>query len=113
MARVLPSWFFILIWLRHIYPPWGWVGLTILSAYLASLSTRLALAAMRWVAPRIKGASRGRRIMGLLALAGWWIVLGLGAGLDAQRFSVVAARRRILGNFPCSSNPRLGRVSGA
>ncbi len=68
------SWFIILIWLRHIYPPWGWVGLTILSAYLA-LYPLAWLAALRWAAPRLQQASRARRIVGLLALAGFWIVL--------------------------------------
>jgi apolipoprotein N-acyltransferase len=68
------SWFCILIWLRHIYPPYGWLGLALLSGYLG-LYALAWLAALRWAAPRLKGASRGRRVMGMLALAGWWIVL--------------------------------------
>jgi len=68
------SWFVILIWLRHIAPPWGWVGLAILSAYLG-LYTLAWLAAMRWAAPRLDGAKRWRRLAGLFALAGWWVVL--------------------------------------
>ena len=68
------SWFFILIWLRYIYPPWGWLGLTILSGYM-SLYPLAWLVALRWAAPKMKRASRGRRVLGLLALAGWWIVL--------------------------------------
>ncbi len=68
------SWFVILIWLRHIAPPWGWVGLALLSAYLA-LFTLAWLAAMLWAAPRLEGAPRWRRLAGMFALAGWWVVL--------------------------------------
>jgi apolipoprotein N-acyltransferase len=68
------SWFGVLIWLRHIYPPWGWVGLALLSGYLGLYAVAW-LAALRWAAPRMRGASRGRRLLGMLALAGWWIVL--------------------------------------
>jgi apolipoprotein N-acyltransferase len=35
----------------------------------------LWLVAMRWAAPRLDGAPRGRRLLGLLGLAGLWIVL--------------------------------------
>jgi apolipoprotein N-acyltransferase len=68
------AWFFILIWLRHIYPPWGWLGLVLLSGYLALYLVGW-LAAVRWAAPRLQGASRARRLLGLIALAGWWVVL--------------------------------------
>src|SRR5471032_2475345 len=43
------GWFGLLIWLRHIYPPWGWVGLALLSATL-SLFILAWLAALRWAA---------------------------------------------------------------
>ena len=68
------SWFVILIWLRHIAPPWGWVGLAMLSAYLGLYSFAW-LAALRWAAPRLDGAARWRRLAGLFALAGLWVVL--------------------------------------
>jgi apolipoprotein N-acyltransferase len=68
------SWFCIMIWLRHIYPPWGWLGLVLLSGYLGLYSFAW-LAALRWAAPRMRGASRARRLAGLVALAGWWVVL--------------------------------------
>ena len=68
------AWFCILIWLRHIYPPYGLVGLALLSAYLG-LYALAWLAALRWAAPRLKVASRAKRLAGLVALAGWWIVL--------------------------------------
>ncbi len=68
------SWFFILIWLRHIYPPSGWLGLVLLSGYLAVYLVAW-LAALRWAAPRLQGASRAKRLAGLVALAGWWVVL--------------------------------------
>jgi len=68
------SWFFILIWLRHIYPPSGWLGLALLSGYMG-LYPLAWLAALRWAAPRMQDASRARRMAGLLALAGLWIVL--------------------------------------
>ncbi len=68
------AWFVILIWLRHIEPPFGLLGLAILSAYLGLYSLAW-LAAMRWAAPRLDGAARWRRLLGLFALAGWWVVL--------------------------------------
>jgi apolipoprotein N-acyltransferase len=68
------GWFGLLIWLRHIYPPWGWVGLALLSATLG-LFILAWLAALRWAAPRLINTSRGRRVVALFALAGWWVVL--------------------------------------
>lgn len=68
------AWFVILFWLRHIYPPWGLVALALLSATLG-LFWLAWLAAMRWAAPRLDGAARWKRMAGLFALAGWWVVL--------------------------------------
>ncbi len=68
------AWFLILFWLRHIYPPWGWLGLALLSAYLG-LYVLAWLAALRWAAPKLAGAPRWKRLVGLFALAGWWVVL--------------------------------------
>jgi len=68
------GWFGLLIWLRHIYPPWGWVGLALLSAIMA-LFILTWLAALRWVAPKLIDAKAGRRLLSLFALAGWWVVL--------------------------------------
>jgi len=66
------AWFLILIWLRHII--WGWAAVTLLSAYLA-LYVLAWFAALRWAAPKLMGAPLWRRLVGLCALAGWWIVL--------------------------------------
>ncbi len=68
------AWFFILIWLRFIYPPWGWVALAALAAE-AALFPVTWLAALRWAAPRIKAAAGWRRFFGMLGLAGLWVVL--------------------------------------
>lgn len=68
------GWFLILIWLRHIYPPWGWLAVALLSGYLG-LYILVWLAALRWVAPRLDGAPRWQRLVGLFALAGLWVVL--------------------------------------
>jgi apolipoprotein N-acyltransferase len=77
LAAVLASWsawFFILFWLRFIYPPWGWVALTALAAEAAIFPVTW-LAALRWAAPRIKISGGWTRFLGMLGLAGWWVVL--------------------------------------
>jgi len=77
LASVLASWsawFLILIWLRFIYPPWGWVALAALAAEAAIFPVTW-LAAARWAAPRIKEATGWRRFWGMLGLAGLWVVL--------------------------------------
>ncbi len=68
------AWLITLIWLRHIYPPWGWVGVILLAGYLA-LYWLAWLAALRWVAPRLDEMARWQRIFSLIALAAWWVVL--------------------------------------
>ncbi|MGA2053432.1 MAG: hypothetical protein ABSH19_08985, partial [Opitutales bacterium] len=68
------AWFFILFWLRFIYPPWGWVALTALAAEAAIFPVTW-LAALRWAAPRMKVVGGGRRGAGWLGLAGLWVVL--------------------------------------
>jgi apolipoprotein N-acyltransferase len=68
------AWFLILIWLRFIYPPWGWVALTALSAALAAFPATW-LAALRWAAPRMQGGSGWQHSAVMVGLAGLWVVL--------------------------------------
>jgi len=68
------GWVGLLIWLRHIYPPWGLVGLVMLSAVLA-LFPLSWFAAVRWAAPKLMNAAVRNRLLGLAGLAGWWVVL--------------------------------------
>lgn len=64
----------ILIWLRHIYPPLGWVGLIFATGYFALYPT-LWLAWLRWLFPKTLRASLGVRLVIQLGLAGAWVLL--------------------------------------
>jgi len=68
------GWAGLLIWLRHIDPPSGAVGLAILSAILALFQLSW-FAAVRWAAPKLMNATMRNRLLGLAGLAGWWVVL--------------------------------------
>ncbi|MEO0794900.1 MAG: apolipoprotein N-acyltransferase [Verrucomicrobiota bacterium] len=68
------SWFVILIWLRHVYPPWGWVGGLILSAVLALFPTAWFLIA-RKLLPDSPDKPFLRRVLLLGGIAGAWILL--------------------------------------
>lgn len=67
-------WIALLIWLRHVYPPLGYVGLIFLTAYCA-LYLFGWLAALRWIYPSINQAPLWARCLVILGLAGAW---GLG-----------------------------------
>lgn len=68
------SWTFILIWLRHISPPWGMLGAVALAAVLAVFPLLWFMAA-RHVVPLLGGLGLVRRVVLLFALAGFWVVL--------------------------------------
>jgi apolipoprotein N-acyltransferase len=64
-------WISLLIWLRHVYPPLGYIGLIFLTAYCA-LYLFSWLIFLRWVFPTTKGAGMGYRVVVLLGIAGAW-----------------------------------------
>jgi apolipoprotein N-acyltransferase len=63
-----------LVWLRHVYPPLGWMGLVLLTAYLA-LFPAAWLALARWIFPKTNGAPPVARLVAQLGLAGAWVAL--------------------------------------
>ncbi|MBC2593140.1 apolipoprotein N-acyltransferase [Ruficoccus amylovorans] len=68
------SWFFLLIWLRHMEPPMGWIALIVLSGILGAFNLTWAAAA-RWLFPRAMERSLRPRLIALLGLAGAWVVI--------------------------------------
>ena len=67
-------WIALLIWLRHVYPPLGYIGLVLLTAYCA-LYLFLWLIALRWIFPATENASLPLRLLYLIGLAGAWGLL--------------------------------------
>jgi len=68
------TWFLLLIWLRHVYPPWGLVGGVILSGLLAVFPFGWFCLA-RWLLPACQGASFLVRVLVLGGMAGMWVIL--------------------------------------
>ncbi|MEM8549975.1 MAG: apolipoprotein N-acyltransferase [Verrucomicrobiota bacterium] len=66
-------WFFLLIWLRHLHPPMGWVANVILSLLLAVFFMVWFLAA-RWMLPKVLDASFRLRLISFCGLGGLWVV---------------------------------------
>ena len=64
----------LLIWLRHVYVPLGYVGLVFVSAASAAFPV-LWLALLRWLFPRTLNAPLTARIVIQLGLAGTWVLL--------------------------------------
>jgi len=67
-------WIGLLIWLRHVYPPLGYIGLVLLTAYCA-LYLFLWLVAVRWIFPATENAPLPIRLLYLIGLAGAWGLL--------------------------------------
>jgi apolipoprotein N-acyltransferase len=67
-------WIALLAWLRHIYPPLGWLGLVLLTAYCA-LYPFVWLLALRWIFPACREAGAPARLLATLGLAGAWGLL--------------------------------------
>ncbi|MDR2863089.1 MAG: apolipoprotein N-acyltransferase [Puniceicoccales bacterium] len=63
-----------LVWLRHVSPPLGWLGLVLLTALLALFPVAW-LALLRWLFPKTVGAPPVFRIIIQLGLAGAWVTL--------------------------------------
>ncbi len=69
------SWSALLIWLRHVYPGWGWVGVFFL-AFFNSCFAWVWLWALWWVGRRYDLSGPARlRIFSILGLAAFWVVL--------------------------------------
>ncbi|WP_269538875.1 apolipoprotein N-acyltransferase [Cerasicoccus fimbriatus] len=68
------SWFLLIIWLRHVHPPMGSVGLVILSFLLGLFPAGWALAG-RWILPNAVKRGFGARLLALLGMAGLWVIL--------------------------------------
>lgn len=67
-------WIALLVWLRHVYPPLGWLGLVLLTAYCA-LYPFVWLLLVRWIFPACAGASLPARLLAISGLAGAWGLL--------------------------------------
>jgi len=67
-------WVALLAWLRHVYPPLGWLGLVGLTAYCA-LYPWTWLLALRWILPAVGEAGLPARLLAMLGLAGAWGLL--------------------------------------
>lgn len=67
-------WIALLVWLRHVEPPLGWLGLILLTAYCA-LYPFLWLLALRWIFPASATAGLPARLLAMLGLAGAWGLL--------------------------------------
>lgn len=68
------AWFILLIWLRHVYPPWGWLGCALLSWVVS-----LFWSSWFWVVGKYLPSMLEQhcllRALGVLALASFWVVL--------------------------------------
>jgi apolipoprotein N-acyltransferase len=67
-------WVALLAWLRHIYPPLGWLGLILLTGYCA-LFPFAWLLVVRWIFPACRDAGAPARLLATLGLAGAWGLL--------------------------------------
>ena len=63
-----------LVWLRHVYPPMGWLGLVLLTATVAAFPAAW-LSLVRWLFPKTDGAPLMSRLVIQLGLAGTWVFL--------------------------------------
>jgi len=68
------AWWLLLIWLRHVYPPWGWLGCGLLSLVVSLFWSVWFWAVGRYL-PNILGQKGLNRALGMFALAGFWVVL--------------------------------------
>ena len=67
-------WIALLVWLRHVYPPLGWLGLVLLTAYCALYLVGWLLL-LRWIFPACSGAGLPARLLAIFGLAGAWGLL--------------------------------------
>ncbi len=67
-------WVGLLIWLRHVHPPLGPLGLMLLTAWCA-LFPWAWLMLLRWILPACGDAGLPARLLAMLGLAGGWALL--------------------------------------
>jgi len=67
-------WVGLLIWLRHVHPPLGPLGLLLLTAWCA-LFLWAWLMLLRWILPACADAGLPARLLAMLGLAGGWALL--------------------------------------
>lgn len=63
-----------MIWLRHVYPPMGYIGLVLITGYFALYPTLWAYAARR-ILPGAEQRPLVGRLTEMVALAGLWMIL--------------------------------------
>lgn len=68
------TWLALLVWLRHVHPPLGWLGWVFLSLYCAAYLW-VWLAALRWVFATLGERGAADRLVGCAGLAGLWVGL--------------------------------------
>ena len=69
------SWAFLLLWLRHVHPFWGWFGVGFLAFFNACFAT-LWLAALHWTIARCDlDRPAFVRLISILGLSACWVVL--------------------------------------
>ena len=111
----LLTWLILLAWLRHVYPPLGWLGWTVVSTYCASYLFAWLLA-LRWVFPSLGGRGWTYRLLGLLGLAGLWVALEALRGWALTGFGWLPLAASQVGNpvmlSLCEMTGQLG-LSGA
>ncbi|MDR2430445.1 MAG: apolipoprotein N-acyltransferase [Puniceicoccales bacterium] len=64
----------LLVWLRHVYVPLGYLGLVFVS-FASAIFPVLWLALLRWLFPKTQGAPLTARLVIQLGLAGAWVFL--------------------------------------
>lgn len=74
LGASLLAWVALLAWLRHVHPPLGWLGWSLLSAYCAVYLWAWLLA-LRWVLPWCGGRPLVDRALGILGLSALWVLL--------------------------------------
>ncbi|MFM2132704.1 MAG: apolipoprotein N-acyltransferase [Opitutales bacterium] len=67
-------WVALLVWLRHVHPPLGPLGLLLLTAWCA-LFPWAWLLLLRWILPACGDAGLPARLLAMLGLAGAWALL--------------------------------------
>ncbi len=70
----LLTWVALLAWLRHVHPPLGWLGWSLLSAY-CGLYLCLWCLALRPILVWASGRPLADRLLGVLAPAALWVLL--------------------------------------
>lgn len=68
------AWFMLLIWLRHVYPPWGWLGCALLSLVVSLFWSSWFWAVGKYF-PKLLACGGSYQTLGVCALACLWVML--------------------------------------